>query len=233
MEASGAGLAGSGDGGGDAGAQQGEGEGGGQQFDAAAITQQLEGNTQAMEEMRQFLMSEPWQAQPEAEADQTTGDQEFDLSFLGDDTETGLDPETVAKQLAGLVDQKTQERIQPLQKQVARMQAEREAEALTAKYEELGELETAQKVADVARYKAEQIGRPDLADNMQFIEMVYLAGRAADAANAEGTEPADAAHLEGAGGAGPAGGQPVDLGDLITNGGNPNGRLGARVLDGI
>ncbi len=229
MEASGAGLAGSGDGPAQ-GEGQGEGESNGQAFDASAFSQQLEGTSNAVEEMRQFLMSEPWSPQEEA-AQEQPAEQEFDLSFLGDE-DTGMDPAQVAQQLTNLVDQKAQEKVGPLQEQLTKMQAAQEAKELVGKYPELNEIETAQKVADHARYLAEEIGRPELADNMRFIELTYLSARATDAANQEGTEPS-AAHLEGAGGAGPAGGQQVDLGDLIANAGNQNGRLGARVLDGL
>jgi hypothetical protein len=53
--------------------------------------------------------------------------------------------------------------------------------------------------------------------------LVYMAGRAADSANQEGSQESNAATLEGGGGAVPGGGGQVDLGDLIVNGG-PRGR---------
>ena len=52
---------------------------------------------------------------------------------------------------------------------------------------------------------AQMLGQPELGDNPAFWRMAYMAGRAADAANAEQQQQPAAATLEGAGGASPAG----------------------------
>lgn len=227
MEASGAGLAG-----GDAGQAQGEGGEAQQGPDVGALAEQLGTLTQGQEELRQFLMTQPWQGQ-EQEAGEEPQAPEVDLSFLDD---PALTPEQMSQQLTSLIDQSAEQRAQtllqqhinPLSEQMSEMRLEQQAERLTQEFPELAEEETAERVVSTARQYAEMMGRPELANDPAMWRLVYLAGRAADQANAEQGEQPAAAHLEGAGGAGP-GGQQVDWAKQIVSGGDENA-LGRRAL---
>lgn len=213
----------------------GEGEGQAQQgTDLSQIADQLSGLTESQEQMRQYLASNPWaaqEAQPEAQEEQVP---ELDLGFLDDPT---LDSQQLAEKLGGLIDQSSDQRLQnalqehigPLRSELQNLRMESEAERLTQEFPELGEPETAEKVVGTARQYAELMGQPELANNVAFWRLVYMAGRAAETANSEDAGMTDAAHLEGAGGAGLAGSQQVDLGKLITDGGD-DGALGRRAL---
>lgn len=230
MEASQAGLAG----------QQGQGEGGEAQQqqgpDVSALAEQLGTYGQSMEQMRETLqgmqqyMTQQQQAEPQGEEPQA---QDLDLSFLDDPAMT---PEQIAQSLTGLIDSSADQRAQallqqhitPLTQQVSEMRLESQAERLVQEFPEMAEPETAEKVVGTARQYAEMMGRPDLANDPAFWRLTYLAGRAADQANAEQGDEPQAAHLEGAGGAGPGGQQP-DLVQQILNPGDESG-LGRRAL---
>lgn len=211
MEASQAGLAG-----GQSAAQgQGEGEGVQQQQgpDTAALAEQLGQLSSGQEELRQFLMSAPWQAQ-EAEGEQDG--QDLDLSFL-DAEDPGFDPNTIADRLGGLIEQAVEQRVAPQTERLAQLERAAEADRLVAEFPEMGSPETANEVVKTAGDLAQAVGRPEIANEPWFWRLTYMAGRAADHANEEGAGAPDAAHLEGAGGAGPGGGQQVDLGQQIVD----------------
>lgn len=231
MEASGAGLAGSGgaDAGGAEGQQQG-GEGNGQGPDLSAVQQTLDSLTTGQEELRQFLQAQPWQQAAEEGEPQA---EEFDTSWLADDQ---VDPEVVGDQLQKMIDARAQEQMKPLMDrlQQTEQQVRERVEAeqfrdLAGEFPELTQPETAQQVVKHAEVLAQNMGQPGLARNAEFIRLVYTAGRAFDAASREGQAP-DAANLEGASGASPGGGQQVDLAQLIVNGGEEK-RQGSNVLN--
>jgi uncharacterized protein YdiU (UPF0061 family) len=218
---------------GDAGQAQGQGEAAeGQQQQAgpdyAAIMETLQQQGQGLDQMREFLQTNPWQAQEqEAEPEQ----QLPELGFL----ESG-DPEfdqQLAQNLQNLISQQAEQQVQqhlsPLQEQLQTMQREKAASDLVGEFPELNEPEHAQRIVSMTRQYAEMMGRPDLADEPQMWRLMHLANAAMVAAKEEG-EQSPAAHLEGAGGAG-AGQQPqVDLGDMIVNGTGEGAPLGRRAL---
>lgn len=229
MEASGAGLAGQGQ-------AQGDGEGGGeaqQGPDVASLSEQLGGLNQSQEQMRQtlqqmqeFMAGQQSQEPGQEEQQEPDG---LDLSFLDDPQ---LTPEQIAQQLGGLIDQSAEQRAQqllqqhisPLSQQVADMRLESQAERLVQEFPEMAEQETAERVVGTARQYAELMGRPELANDPAFWRLTYLAGRAADQANAEEGEDPQAAHLEGAGGAGPGGQQQPTMEQIFADGSEGLGR---------
>jgi hypothetical protein len=87
--------------------------------------------------------------------------------------------------------------------------------------------EVANAVIKTAGELAQQLGKPELANEPKFWRVAYMMGKAAEAANSEGRDAPNAAHLEGGGGATPAGSQ-VNWADMIVNAG---GRKGSSVLD--
>lgn len=215
MEASQAGLAGDGQaqGGDDAGQQQAP--------DTAALAQQLEALTGGQEEMRQFLMSQPWQQAEAQEAEQEIpGDEPLDLSFL-DPTEPGFDPNQVADRLGGLIDnvveQRLQREINPLRESMDEQRRDLESRDLVAEFPEFGDPQIADQVVDASKQIAQAYGKPELANEPWFWRLTYMAGRAAESANEEGSGDPEAAHLEGGGGARPGGNPQVDLGEQIVS----------------
>jgi hypothetical protein len=231
VEASQAGLSG-----GDAG----QGEGGEAQAqeqqgpDVSALAEQLSGLTQGMDGLREYLQSEPWRA-PEPEGGEPEGEEPMDLGFL----DTG-DPQynaELAQGLQALIDQRAQQvaqqQVGPLQQEVEQQRehwVEYKANQLTQEFPELGEEETATRVIQFSRQRAEALGQPELANSPDFWRESYLLGRAMQMMQEEaqaGQEPV--AHLEGGGGAGAGQAQQVNPVDLIMNRGD--GELGARVLN--
>lgn len=213
---------------------QGQGEGGGEAQqgapDFSALQSTLEQQGQSLEQLREYLQSNPWQSQEQPE--QAEPEQEnLDLGFL----ESG-DPEfdqQLAQNLQGLIQSEAQKVAQqqygPLQEQIQTMQRERAAQDLVGEFPELNEPEHAQRIIAMSREYAEMMNRPDLADEPQMWRLMHLANAAMVARQEEQQHPA--AHLEGGGGAG-ASQQPQQVNpiDLIMNRGDGEG-LGGRVLD--
>jgi hypothetical protein len=190
------------------GGQQGEGQAQ-QGQDLGQLTGQLEQLGTSLEEMRGFLQSQPWQQQ-EAQEGQEQQDEPFDLSFLDDPT---IDQQTASQRLndvlAGVVDQRAQQLMAPL-----------------------AEPEMAQLVAGrggLAEQAAIQLGQPALAAEPSFWRLAYMAHKAAEAANQEGSGDPGAASLESGSGAGPAQMTEDDYVKAIAQAGG----LGGRVLDGM
>src|SRR5499427_8141570 len=190
---------------------------GGEQPDFAAIQQQLADLGPSLEQMRGMLSEQ--QEQQAAWAEQQQGYEgdpsqeqqqqpEPDLSFMDPDSPQ-YNPQQTAMALAQLMEQQSQQQVQaavePLQEQIATMEAQRQADLLAGEFPEMQDPEIAQNVIDVSRQYAQMLGQPELGDNPQFWRMAYMAGRAADAANAEQQQQPAAATLEGAGGASPGG----------------------------
>jgi hypothetical protein len=224
--------------GGDAGQQQGDAQGQQQAggFDPQQFAGQFEQLQQGQEELRQFLASQPWQAQEQpGETDQSQQDPSLDLGFL--DQDGYADPQQMAQSFQQLVQQEVakereswrQEHDKTVQR-LTDFERRQEAEHLVNEFPEIAQPEVAQQVVSTSREYADLMGHPELADSPKFWRLVYAATRAFDAAKQEGSGDPGAAHLEG--GAGAAPGQPaqVDLADLIVNGGQDSA-LGSRVLD--
>ena len=221
---------------GEAAGQQGDGQGtegqGEQQGapDFAALQSTMEQQGQSLEQLREYLQSNPWQSQEQ----ETPAEPEQELPQL-DFLESG-DPEfdqQLAQNLQNLIQtqsqQQTQQAIAPIQEQLQTMQRERAAEQLVGEFPELNEPEHAQRILAMSREYAEMMNRPELADEPQMWRLMHLAN-AAMVSQQEERETSPAAHLEGAGGPG-AGQQPQqDLGDLIVNGQSEGAPLGRRAL---
>src|SRR5438105_556925 len=202
--------------GGDAGEGQEQPQQGEQaQPDLASIQQQLSELGPSLEQMRGMLTEQQEQQQAWAEQQQAAADgrepqqpAEPDLSFMDPDN-AAYNPQAAAQSLAQLMQDQSQQQVQaalaPLQEQIRTMEAQRQADLLAAEFPEMEDPEIAQNVIDVSRQYAQMLGQPELGDNPAFWRMAYMAGRAADAANAEGDQQPAAATLEGAGGASPAG----------------------------
>jgi hypothetical protein len=220
-----------------AGQQAGQGEAGEGQAqegqgtpDYAALLESQQQMGSQMEQMREYLQSNPWQQQQEqpAEPEQPEVPQ---LDFL----ESG-DPEfdqQLAQNLQNLIQtqsqQQTQQAIAPIQEQLQTMQRERAAEQLVGEFPELNEPEHAQRILAMSREYAEMMNRPDLADEPQMWRLMHLAN-AAMVSQQEERETHPAAHLEGAGGPGAGQQSQQDLGDLIVNGQSEGAPLGRRSL---
>lgn len=208
-------------------AQAAQGDGGqaadGQQQgpDIGALAGQLEQLQGGQEELRQFLLSNPWQQQEAAEPETPSEPEALDLSFLDPD-DPGWDPQQVAQRLSGLIDQAAEQKMQPLQERLnsiestnAEARREAEAERLANEFPELQQRDVAEQVVGAAQQIAEAYGQPELANEPWFWRMTYMAGRAAESAQQEGTEDPQAAHLEGGAGARPGGSQQVDGAEQI------------------
>lgn len=216
---------------------EGQAEGQGQQGpDISGMVEQLGTVASGMEEMRQFLASQPWQqqAQQEGEAEQDNG--ELDLSWLDPQSQTYEDPAAVAarlsEQLNGAVDQRAQALMAPMQQQMQEMRHDQEARDLAAEFPELAQPEMAQKVAGkggLAEQMAAQLGQPGLASEPKFWRLTYMAHKAAESANAENGSGDPAARLESGSGPGPA--SQMTEADIVQGIVNAGDGLGKRVLD--
>lgn len=196
--------------GGDAAQAPAEGQAQQQGPDTSALASQLSSLSEGQNELRQFLESQPWKPDPEA---QQEPEAELDLSFL-DPAQVDFDPQAMAERLSGYVEQAADQRaqdlikqhIQPLQQQVQEQRIEQAARDLAAEFPELENEQTATEVVNASRVLAEQFGQPELAGQPQFWRLVFMAGKAAESANAEGAD-APAAHLESGNGAAPVASQ--------------------------
>jgi hypothetical protein len=197
--------------------QQGQEQQGEQQAqpDLASIQQQLAELGPSLEQMRGMLTEQQEQQMAWAEQQQPADDgrepqqpAQPDLSFMNPDSPQ-YNPQLAAQSLADLMTQQSQQQVQaalaPLQEQIRTMEAQRQADLLASEFPELQDPEIASNVIKVAREYAEMIGHPEVGDNPAFWRMAYMAGRAADTANAEQQQQPAAATLEGAGGASPGG----------------------------
>lgn len=178
------------------------------------------------EELRQFLTSQ--QDATTTTETATEEPDELDLSFL-DPADPAFDPAEVATRLGGLIEQTADKRAQalvdqrmaPLEKTVKDFTRTAEAERLVSEFPEFGDQEVATEVVKVSRQIAEAHmpndpkAAAELADQPWFWRLTYMAARAAESANQEGTGVPDPAHLEGGAGAGPGSGSQVDPGDAI------------------
>jgi hypothetical protein len=212
----------------------GTGEGGGEAQQAApdfgALSEQLQQLAGGQEELRQFLATNPWQAQEtQQQQEQTPASPEVDLSWL-DPADPGYDPEQMSQRLTETfgqyVQQATEQATAPVMEQMQDMQREQAAERLVNEFPDLQDADTANEVVRAAHEYASAMGVPQLGNDPKLWRLMYLSGRAIDAAQQEGSGDPGAAHLEGGGGANPGSAQ-VDPADVIMNAG---GKRGASVL---
>jgi hypothetical protein len=198
--------------------------------DFGALTQQLEAQGQSLEQLREYLQSNPWAAQ-EQQGEPAQEEQPLDLGFLesGDPQFDQELAQNLQQLIQSQVEQGVQQHLSPLQERLQTFERMDQARELTSEFPELNEPEHAQRVIVMSREYAEMMGKPELADEPAMWRLMHLANAAMVAAKEEEGNTS-AAHVEGAGGAG-AGGQPqVDLGDLIVNGQGEGAPLGRRAL---
>jgi hypothetical protein len=192
------------------------------------MAQQMQEFGQQLEPMREFLQSNPWQEiqqaqgdpQQQQESDPFSG---LDLGFLEDPSVAAqMDPEQFSQQLSQTIsqaaeqiaDRQVEQRVGPVEQRLTEMQRAQEVTALVGEFPEFGEEDTAKQVLQAAGQLAEQMGQPELGQQPSFWRLVYMAGRAADAAAEEQGDISAPAGLESGAGATPGGGG-GDLGDQI------------------
>ena len=222
MEASGAGLAGAGDGQAQGSQQQGvqgsqEGSQQESQTQQANPTEGLATSAQ-LDELRSLIADNPMFQPPEETAPEP---EPLDTSFLED---PAMDPATAAKQLADFMDQQAQTKVQealaPVQQQLAELQSQQGADTLVSEFPELAKPENAEALVKAAERNAQMIGQPELVSDFGFLRLTYLAGRASELAQNQNTAASggQAATLEGAAGASPGSQGASDVADQIGQG---------------
>jgi len=207
--------------GGDGGeAQQGEAQAA-QGPDVGALAAQLGQMSEGQEQMRQFLMSQPWSQQ---EAQQENGEgaggepEALDLSFLDD---AGYDQQT-ATALADVMQRQVQTQVeaaqrewqqqhQALNERVSEREKMEHMRDLVDEFPDMANPEIAQQVVQQAHQLTQANGWPaEMAADPRFWRIAYAAQQMFAQAQEEGSEQPDAAHLEGGAGAASAGGQQGD-----------------------
>lgn len=151
--------------------------------------------------------------EPEGQEEEPADDfADFDLD--------GMDPQQAQQVLQQIVDARLQEalgqHIQPLSEQVRGIQVGLDADALVARYPELGKQEIAKPVVEAARAFAQEAGDESLATNTKVLELIYKAQmadkRAAGEVPAGGEQQFD---LERGSGAGPAAADEPNIAERI------------------
>jgi len=209
-----------------------------QQPDMGQLAQQIESNTQNLEQLRGMLEpfagafeQEPEQPDyqqpgypPEQQTYPQAGEQPQgqELGFL-DPNSPGYSPEAAAQQLLGVLQQSNaqavEEAVSPIREQLQEFTTQRQADALAGEFPELEDPQIAEQVIQASREYAQVISPQDpqvaatLAASPAFWRWAYMAGRQAEAAQGAAQAP-PAATLEGAGGASP--GSP-DAGQLTAD----------------
>jgi hypothetical protein len=217
--------------GGDAGGDNGQAQGEAQGPDLSGMVDQIGQIASGQEEMRQYLASNPWQAQePAAEEAQDEG---LDLSWMDPQNPVYEDPAAVAQrlndQISGAVEQRVQALTDPMREQMAEMRRDQQARDLAAEFPEIATDEMAQQIAGpggLAAQMADQLGQPGLAAEPSFWRLVYMAHKQAEQAN-NGSDGPGAAPLESAGGPGPA----QQSNEDIVKGIMESGGQGSKVLN--
>jgi hypothetical protein len=219
-------------------ASQGQGESQGSAGpDLSTLAQSLGQQGETLEQMRQFLSSQPWQQQEAAQQEEAGGD-EIDLSWL--DQEMTLNPDAAAQRLNDVisaVDRPARPGAHgPRGRAQNQMRINQEARDLADRFPDLQDAENAKKLAgpgglvEQALQHADPAVAKQLAAEPWFWGLVHMSDKAAQIANNEGSEAPGAAHLESGSGAGPA----MTPADLVKQIAHPtSGQLGSRVLDGI
>jgi hypothetical protein len=209
-----AGGAGAANGGGDA-AQNGQAaQGEAQQAqgpDVGALAEQLNGLSQSQEQMRDFLMSNPWaqqQGEPEGEgAGEEPGP--LDLSFLDD---AGYDQQA-ATQLAEVFERQMaqqlaaqksefEQRLNSVTERVSEREQMEMMRDLVDEFPDMAKTEVARPIVEQTHTMVEAYGWPkEVAADPRMWRLTYLAQSAMRNAQEEGSEQPEAAHLEGGAGA--------------------------------
>lgn len=216
--------------------QEGGGEGQGAEggVDLSAINERLDsfGETlQDIGERFQSLQGQGGQPQPEGDpgyaGEPQWGYDEFGNPIAGQagglpDTsqlygpDGSMDPAQAQQYLQGMVGQA----VGPLAAELKEMKVRSSARDLMERHPELKQHDVAAEVWNAVQDRAVQIGRPDLATEAGFVELVYMARKASEAAQQEvpaGAGPQEAV-LEGGGGAAPGATEP-SLGERMRNAG--------------
>ena len=227
--------------------QQGEAQqGDGGQPDWGALTDTLGQLGQGQSEMREMLQGWQQQGQQDPQQQQQPAEQpaELDLSWLdsGDPEydrqvaqRMGQAFETAMQQREQNLMQQVEERFGALDERLTDSEYERQFTQLASEFEELQNPETVNQVNSIADQYVDACGWPEsMKGHPQLLRLVYMAGRAADAAQEEGQQQQEpggsgAAHLEGGGGANPGAGGQVDAGDEWIRAAQSEGR-GHRAL---
>lgn len=213
--------------------------------DLGQLAEQIGALGGGLDEMKQFLQSNPWQQQQ----DQGQGQQQdegLDLSFLDPGQQMlGDDPAALSAQLGevikGAVQQQAQALMAPHVEAQNEMRRNIEARDLAGEFPELSTPEMANKIAgqggvaeQIAQQIANAVGQPQLAKALAaepaLWRMAYGYHKGIEYANNQGSGDPGAAHLEGGGGPGPAQLSEADLVKQIATSGDG---LGAGVLNGI
>lgn len=208
---------------------QGEGQSSGP--DLGALTATLGQLQQGQDEIRGWFEQQRQQETPD-ESQQDVPD----LSFL--DEGLNLDPsvnqEDVNRRLndviSGMVDQRAQALIAPIQQQQQEQQRDQMARDLVGEFPELAQPEVAQAVAGkggLAEQLAESLGVPEKAGDPRLWRVAYMMSKAADAANGPGSADPGGANLESGVGAGPGQQRQADLVKSIME----SGGAGSSVLN--
>lgn len=213
-----AGAASGANGGGDAGQAQGEANGQAQQGpDLNALAEQLNGQNASLEQMREFLQSQPWspqeqqqEAAPESEAPN------FDLSGLENagytEDEIGQISNSLAEQVQAEVSRQVQAQIKPLDDRLTEREFAEKAYNVASKYPELQKPEVVKEVQEAAEAYFTANDLPlDWLHEPAAIGLMYAAMRGHALEADEGSEQPAAAHLEG--GAGASGASQASEGD--------------------
>lgn len=133
-----------------------------------------------------------------------------DAAVFGDedyDVDGQLTPEAQQRAFEQMVQQGVQAAMQPHLEQRAQDRRDAEADALETKYPVLGDPAKAGEYIDKAVQQAQLLGRPELAREPGFLEMVYLADEATKKSAAEQSAGGQQeVTLERGGGAAPADG---------------------------
>lgn len=213
--AGGASAGSNGDAGGDA--QQDGAQASGQDF--GALADQLGQVNATQEEMRQFLLSQPWTQQADEGAEAPAeGNDGLDLSFLDD---AGYDQQA-AQQLAGVFEAQVQKQVEAAKREmeqrfnsvnerVTERERMEQMRDLVEEFPDMANPDVAKQVVQQAHELVQANGWPtEFAADPRAWRLVYAAQQAFAAAQDEGSDDSDAAHLEGGAGAASAGGQRGD-----------------------
>jgi hypothetical protein len=118
--------------------------------------------------MRDFLQSAPWQdiqqAQGQEAPQQDDPFGELDLGILDPDVAAGMDPQQFSQQLSQTIsqaaeqiaDRQVEQRVGPVEQQLAEMQRQQDVASLVGEFPEIAEEDTAKQVLQAAGQLAEQ-----------------------------------------------------------------------------
>ena len=152
--------------------------------------------------------------QPAQEPEQEDPFAGFEPAFSPDDYDVDgqLTEQAQRAALDQMVNHAAQEAIKPFLAQQAQERRDAQADALEAKYPVFADEAKAAQYIGQAQQQAAALGKPELAIEPAFLEMVYLADEARKKASDEQSAGGQGVTLERAGGAAPADGSQGDDG---------------------